>query len=49
LVGLTKTFTWIKSQVDTLELETPWIYESPDGGTTVFKREPMSTERIKIK
>ena len=49
LTGLTKTFLWIKSQVDTLELETPWIYESPDGGTTVFKREPMSTERIKVK
>jgi nucleoside-diphosphate-sugar epimerase len=48
-VGLTKTFLWIKSQVDTLELETPWIYESPDGGTTVFKREPMSKERIKVK
>ena len=47
--GLTKIYFWIKSQVDILELETKWIYESPDGGTTVFKREPMSTERIKIK
>jgi len=48
-VGLTKTYSWIKSQVDTLESETKWIYESPDGGTTIFKREPMSTERIKVK
>jgi len=48
-VGLTKTYLWIKSQVDTLETETKWIYESPDGGTTVFKREPQSTKRIKVK
>ncbi len=37
-VGLKKTYQWIKSQVDQLELETPWIYESPDGGKTVTKR-----------
>ena len=46
---LTKIYFWIKSQIDILESETKWIYESPDNGTTVFKREPMSTERIKIK
>ena len=48
-IGLKKTYNWIKSQVDKHELETPWIYESPDGGTTVYKREPNSTERHKIK
>jgi nucleoside-diphosphate-sugar epimerase len=48
-VGLKKTYQWIKSQVDQMELETPWIYESPDGGSTVYKRSPMSTERIKVK
>lgn len=46
---LTKIYFWIKSQIDILESETKWIYESPDNGTTVFKREPMSTTRIKIK
>jgi nucleoside-diphosphate-sugar epimerase len=48
-IGLKKTYQWIKSQVDQIEKETPWIYESPDGGTTVYKRSPMSTEKIKIK
>jgi len=48
-VGLAKTYSWIKSQVDTFESETKWIYESPDGGSTIFKREPMSTKRIKVK
>lgn len=47
--GLRKTYQWIKSQVDQIEKETPWIYESPDGGTTVYKRSPMSTEKTKIK
>jgi hypothetical protein len=48
-IGLKKTYQWIKSQVDQIEKETPWIYESPDGGTTVYKRSPMSTEKIKVK
>ena len=26
-----------------------WIYESPDNGTTVFRREMGSSEREKIK
>jgi nucleoside-diphosphate-sugar epimerase len=47
-VGITKTFIWIKSQVDTFEKETLWIYESPDGGKTTYKREPLKIERIKI-
>ena len=48
-VGITKTFIWIKSQIDTFEKETPWIYESPDGGKTIYKREPLKTKKIKIK
>jgi hypothetical protein len=48
-IGLKKTFTWIKSQVDKVEIETPWIYESPDGGKTVYKREPGNTERKQVK
>lgn len=48
-IGLKKTYQWIKSQVDQIEKETPWIYESPDGGTTVYKRSPMSTDKIKVK
>ena len=48
-IGLKKTYQWIKSQVDQIEKETPWIYESPDGGTTVYKRSPMSREKIKVK
>jgi len=47
-VGITKTFIWIKSQIDTFEKETLWIYESPDGGKTTYKREPLKIERIKI-
>jgi nucleoside-diphosphate-sugar epimerase len=47
-VGLKKTYNWIKSQVDDKELNTEWIYESPDGNT-VFKRESGSQERHKIK
>lgn len=46
--GLTKTYKWVKSQVDDYELTTPWIYESPDNGKTVYKREPSSSERIKV-
>lgn len=42
LVGLKKTYYWIKTQVDQYEKETPWIYESPDGGKTITKREPGS-------
>ena len=48
-VGLKKTYQWIKSQVDKKENETVWIYESPDGGDTVYKRESQSTERHKVK
>jgi len=29
--------------------ETLWIYESPDGGKTIYKREPLKIERAKIK
>lgn len=44
-IGLKKTYNWIKSQVDKDETETPWIYESPDGGKTVTKRKPGSLEK----
>jgi len=47
-IGLKKTYNWIKSQVDDKELNTKWIYESPDGNT-VFRRESGSQERHKIK
>jgi nucleoside-diphosphate-sugar epimerase len=47
-IGMRKTYSWIKSQVDDYELNTPWIYESPDGGKTVYKREAQSTKKIKI-
>jgi nucleoside-diphosphate-sugar epimerase len=48
-IGLKKTYHWIKSQVDKKEIETPWIFESPDGGKTVYRREPQSSDRHKIK
>jgi nucleoside-diphosphate-sugar epimerase len=48
-IGLKKTYQWIKSQVDDKEKNTPWIYESPDGGETVYKRESQSSDRHKIK
>ena len=48
-IGMRRTYQWIKSQVDDREKNTPWIYESPDGGDTIYKREPQSTEKIKIK
>jgi nucleoside-diphosphate-sugar epimerase len=48
-IGLKKTYNWIKSQVDHVELNTPWIYESPDGGNTIYRRESGSLEKQKIK
>ena len=48
-VGLKKTYQWIKSQVDKKQLETVWIYESPDGGNTVYKRESQSLKKHKVK
>jgi hypothetical protein len=48
-VGLQKTYQWIKTQVDKKKLETKWIYESPDGGKTIYKRELQNTKKIKIK
>jgi nucleoside-diphosphate-sugar epimerase len=48
-IGLRKTYQWVKSQVDDKEKNTPWIYESPDGGETIYKREPQNSEKIKIK
>jgi len=48
-VGLKKTYQWVKSQVDKKQLETVWIYESPDGGNTVYKRESQSLKKHKVK
>jgi hypothetical protein len=48
LIGLTKTYNWIKSQVDDRELNTDWIFESPDG-KTVYRREPGSLDKHKVK
>lgn len=48
-VGLRKTYSWIKSQVDDYETNTPFIYETPDNGKTVYRREINSQERKKIK
>lgn len=41
-VGLRKTYSWILSQVMEKEKSKIWIYESPDGGKTVNKRESIS-------
>ena len=49
LVGLRRTYLWIKSQVDKKKSETLYIYESPDNGNTVYRRELGKTEREKIK
>lgn len=38
-IGLRRTYSWIRSQVDDRNLNTKWIYESPDGGKTIRKRE----------
>ena len=35
--------------VDKKDNETLWIYESPDGGNTVYKRESQNTKKIKVK
>lgn len=48
-VGLKKTYIWIKSQVDKLNNETKWIYESPDGGKSVYRRESGKNLKEKIK
>jgi nucleoside-diphosphate-sugar epimerase len=49
LTGLTKTYHWIKSQVDDRELNTDWIYESPNSGKTIYKRESGSLDKHKVK
>jgi len=38
-LGLKKTYEWIEKQVEIKEKETKWIYESPDGGKTIRRRE----------
>jgi len=49
LIGLKKTYNWIKSQVDKKNSETVYIYESPDGGKTVYRREFHNPEKKQIK
>jgi nucleoside-diphosphate-sugar epimerase len=49
LLGLQKTYQWIKSQVDIKQKETKYIYESPDGGKTVYRREFHKTDKTQIK
>jgi nucleoside-diphosphate-sugar epimerase len=49
LVGLRRTYLWIKSQVDKKKSETLYIYESPDNGNTIYRRESGKTEREEIK
>ena len=41
-IGLRKLYSWILSQVKDKEQNTKWIYESPDGGKTIRKRELVS-------
>jgi GDP-D-mannose 3',5'-epimerase len=38
-VGMEKTYEWIQQQVEKKESEKVYIYESPDGGKTVYRRE----------
>jgi nucleoside-diphosphate-sugar epimerase len=47
-LGVKLTYNWIKSEVDDLEKNTKWIYESPDGGKTIYKRKLNDTEKYKI-
>ena len=47
-LGVKLTYNWIKSEVDDLEKNTKWIYESPDGGKTIYKRKQNDTEKYKI-
>jgi nucleoside-diphosphate-sugar epimerase len=47
-MGMKLTYNWIKSEVDNIEKNTDWIYESPDG-ETIYRRKPGKIGRIKIK
>jgi nucleoside-diphosphate-sugar epimerase len=38
-VGMEKTYEWISQQVEKKKSEMVYIYESPDGGKTVYRRE----------
>jgi nucleoside-diphosphate-sugar epimerase len=38
-VGMEKTYAWISEQVEKKKSEMVYIYESPDGGKTVYRRE----------
>lgn len=40
-IGIRKTYQWILAQVTEKENSKLWIYESPDGGKTVRKRESV--------
>jgi len=45
--GLLSTFNWINTQVKLLEAK-KYIYESPDRGKTIYKREILSHTKIKM-
>jgi len=38
-VGMEKTYAWIAEQVEKKKSEMVYIYESPDGGKTIYRRE----------
>jgi nucleoside-diphosphate-sugar epimerase len=48
-IGLKKTYEWINLQVKNKELDTRWIYESPDN-IEIYRRDAnkMSINRTKI-
>jgi hypothetical protein len=47
-MGMKLTYNWIKSEVDNIEKNTNWIYESPDG-ESIYRRKSGELGRIKIK
>ena len=42
--GMIKTYKWINEQVKKRESEKTYIYESPDNGKTVYKRESINNK-----
>jgi nucleoside-diphosphate-sugar epimerase len=46
--GMEKTYEWIKEQVEKDQEEKVYIYESPDKGKTIYKREFGKTERTLV-
>jgi GDP-D-mannose 3',5'-epimerase len=44
-VGMEKTYSWIKEQVEKKRSEQVYIYESPDKGETIYRRNFGETQR----